>query len=224
MTTLYTIEDNGEITSGLTAVEAAQILLTDDGADYEIRAGEECGGILKGERHYELWIRKQVANKSWTKTVISGIAATEEDAEVEISESVIKSGHWETGSLHCMTDASHAEMVAQLAADEPAAEERPETMSTRTITFTLSADSDAAELREEIGQNYGAWLDMIANKEFGEHTAEIGSEGTGDARIDVLYFPASDRAAIDDNGSTHWTDASSVEDAIRRYRNDEMAN
>jgi hypothetical protein len=118
MTTLYTIDDHGEITSGLTAVEAATILLNDDSADFEIRAGEECTGILKGERHYELWTRKQVANKPWSKTVISVIADTEEAAETEIAEKVIRSGHWTKGELDCRTDEQNAAMMAELAADQ----------------------------------------------------------------------------------------------------------
>lgn len=116
--TTYTIDENGEYTSGLTAVEAADMLLRNDSADYEIRAGEACGGTLTGLRFYELWTRKQVANKTWTKTVIFAIAATEEAAEAEIADKVIGSGDWETDYLECRTDEDHAAMLAELAADE----------------------------------------------------------------------------------------------------------
>lgn len=118
--TTYTIQDGSEITSGLSAVDAASILLTDDGCEWEIRAGEECTGILESQRYYELWTRQQVASQGWTKTVIDVIAATEEEAEVEIALAVIRSGHWERGELQCRTDEQHAAMMAEVAAETPA--------------------------------------------------------------------------------------------------------
>lgn len=117
-TTLYTIDDHGEITSGLSAVEAADILLRDDSAEYEVKLAEE-GPRTKT---YELWIRKQIANKPWTRTVIYSIADTEAEAEIDIAEKVIRSGHWERGELACRTDEQHAAMMAELAADETRAD------------------------------------------------------------------------------------------------------
>lgn len=119
MTTLYTIDDHGEITSGLTAVEAASILLRDDGCQYEIRAGERCIGTLKGYGHYYLWTRQQVANRPWTQTVISVIERRmSRKVEEAIAEKVIASGHWEKGEMQCHTDEQHAAMMTALAVDE----------------------------------------------------------------------------------------------------------
>lgn len=92
-----------------------------------------------------------------------------------------------------------------------------------TTTFTLAADTNVSELAAEVGQNFGAYYDLKAECAFGDHTVELGRDGVGDERIDVMFFPAILRAAIDDNGGTHWTDAASVDDAIRRYRKDDMA-
>lgn len=89
-------------------------------------------------------------------------------------------------------------------------------------TFTLTADTDVSELADEIGQNFGAYYDLKADGAYGEHRVELARVGAGDERIDVMFFPAIGRAAIDDNASTHWTDANSVEDAIRRYREDDL--
>lgn len=70
------------IDTNLTAREAAQIILNHDGQDYEIRQNGES---------YELWYRQQVANKGWTRTVISSYAATEAAAEDEIFAEVLTS-------------------------------------------------------------------------------------------------------------------------------------
>ncbi len=111
MTTLYTIDDHGEITSGLTAVEAARVLLRDDSCEHEIRLADDV---------YELWTQQQVSHTPWSKTVIYSFADTATAAEQEVAEKVIASGHWERGELQCRTDQQHADMVRQIEADEAA--------------------------------------------------------------------------------------------------------
>lgn len=55
---------------------------------------------------------------------------------------------------------------------------------------------------------------------------EIGQDGylTGRATL-LLWLPEIDRAALNESqgGDWQWTDASSPADALRRYREDEMA-
>lgn len=116
--TIYTIRDGETVARNLTAEEAAAWLLNDDGADYEIRAGEECSGVLAGERFWELWTRKQVANRPWGRTVIHAIAPDEETGTTKIMDEVLRSGHWERDELSCFTNQGYDEMVAELAADE----------------------------------------------------------------------------------------------------------
>ena len=83
----FTVVDiDGEpIARHLTAAEAAHIILTDDGSDYEIRPTKD-GGFL-------LWTRQQVANKPWTKTNVFSFADTLAEAGDEIFADVI-STHW----------------------------------------------------------------------------------------------------------------------------------
>jgi hypothetical protein len=96
--TLYTVahEDGEGRESNLTMREAARRILHHDGADYEIRLGDTFEkGPLAGESRFELWTRKQVANRPWSRTAISAIAKTEEIAEAAIlAEVVEKSGEW----------------------------------------------------------------------------------------------------------------------------------
>ena len=101
-----------------------------------------------------------------------------------------------------------------------------------TVKFRLNAATRASDVHSEIGQNYGAIRDMLANRTFGEHVAELGRDAgerddqdlpRADAGIEVIYLPGLGRAAIDDNAGTHWTDADSVEDAIRRFREDDLS-
>jgi hypothetical protein len=100
----YTVVDiDGEpIARHLTAAEAAHIILTDDGRDYEIRR-DELGCVL--------WTRQQVANRPWAKTVVFSLADTLAEAEAEIFDAVI-SADW----------ARHPEAMTDLQFDAIAAE------------------------------------------------------------------------------------------------------
>ena len=105
--TTYTIIHGTEIETGLSLEEAAQTLLQHDGADYEIRRAADGTG-------FELWHRKQVANKPWTKTVIYSTSDDEAAAEAEIFEEVIMCGHWDTDNLQSMTDETYRVMRADM--------------------------------------------------------------------------------------------------------------
>jgi hypothetical protein len=95
MQTYTVLDTDGKlIARHLTPAEAAHIILTDDGREYEVREND---GI------FLLWSRQQVANRPWAKTIVFSLADTIAEAEAEIFASVI-SANW---SRHpqAMTDA-----------------------------------------------------------------------------------------------------------------------
>jgi len=100
----FTVVDiDGEpIARHLTVAEAAHIILTDDGRDYEIRR-YELGCVL--------WTRQQVANRPWTKTVVFSLADTLAEAEAEIFADVI-SANWPRHP-EAMTDAEFDAIAAE---------------------------------------------------------------------------------------------------------------
>jgi hypothetical protein len=82
--TTYTVIDqcSGEkIYGGLTAEDAAHIVLTDDGWDFDIRE-DEGGG-------FTLWRRRQVVDRDWRATAIWSFETDRAAAEAEIFEKVI---------------------------------------------------------------------------------------------------------------------------------------
>lgn len=101
--TSYTVLDyDGYVeATGLSVTAAADLVLSHDGAEYEIRASDDKFG------GYDLWARKPNANRPWTKTVAFSLESVLEKAEAEIFEKVIYAG-WTSQSV--MTDESYAEM------------------------------------------------------------------------------------------------------------------
>lgn len=113
--TTYTISDHGQITNGLSAVDAADILLTDDGYEYEMRQDADGGYTL-----YTLPYSRNssLGGRPMVRSVIYTLETDEDLAARDIAEAVIRSGHWEKGELNCMTDEAHATMMAELAAEQ----------------------------------------------------------------------------------------------------------
>lgn len=107
MTATYTVIDHnsGEpLDRHLTAAEAAHIILTDDGRDYDIRPDEDSG--------WALWARQQVANRGWERTVVYSIDDDRERAEAEIWQKVIDA-RWPRHP-EAMTDDQYARMLTSL--------------------------------------------------------------------------------------------------------------
>lgn len=104
--TTYTIADfsSDDVRTGLSAREAATELLSDDGAEWEIRDD--------GDEGYSLWHRKPNAGKRWTKTVIYSVETDRSAAENEIFERVIGSGYWDRDDLFVGTDDQYRQMLA----------------------------------------------------------------------------------------------------------------
>jgi len=103
--TSYTVIDrsSGEmIDTGLSAADAARIVLTADSQEYSIREDADGG--------FTLWSRQQVANKGWSKTVIWSIATDRAEAEADIFMKVI-AADWR-GAPEVVTDEQYAEMIA----------------------------------------------------------------------------------------------------------------
>lgn len=100
-----------------------------------------------------------------------------------------------------------------------------------TTTFTLAASTDVDQLvnvdHPELRRCDQIIKDMLHAKDFGTFAAEVGSfwseEGNSNSIVHAMYFAELGTAALSDNGSVHWTDASSIEDAERRYNDDEMS-
>lgn len=113
--TTYTISDHGEITTGLSAVDAAEILLTHDGYEYEMRQDADGGYTLYTSPHSR---NSTLGGRPMTRSVIYTLETDEELAARDIAEAVIRSGRWEKGELSCRTDEAHAAMMAELDADE----------------------------------------------------------------------------------------------------------
>lgn len=113
--TTYTISDHGEITTDLSAVDAAEILLTDDGHEYEMRQDADGGYTLYISPHSR---NSTLGGRPMVRSVIYTLETDEELAARDIAEAVIRSGRWEKGELSCMTDEAHAAMMAELAAEQ----------------------------------------------------------------------------------------------------------
>ena len=98
-----------------------------------------------------------------------------------------------------------------------------------TQAFTLAADTNVDDLTNvthpELARYSSIVREMMYAGEFGDYVADLATDYSDDdanATIHIMYFPATERAAISDNGGVNWTDAANVEDAAARYRNDEM--
>ena len=109
MTTTYAVIDRHGETKGtdLSARDAAEIVLYDDGQDYEIRSD-----ALRSE----LWTRQEVANRPWQRTTVTSYDADERRAADDIFTQVLKRGlTWGGFTVHTMDQ--HRKMLADLAAD-----------------------------------------------------------------------------------------------------------
>lgn len=108
--TLYTVIDNGSgeaIDTGLTAADAAAVILTDDSQEYDILEDDD-GGFM-------LWTRQQVANKGWTRTVVFSIKTERAEAEADIFDKVI-AADWPRHPT-AMTDEAYRAMMSEFEAD-----------------------------------------------------------------------------------------------------------
>jgi hypothetical protein len=106
--TTYTVVDyNGAVIArGLTAAEAADEILSDDGREWEVRPMEGGG--------WRIWRRQQ--NRPWTATLVMSSADTKAEAEAEMFAEVC-AARW-PHHPEAMTDARYAAMIADLEADE----------------------------------------------------------------------------------------------------------
>lgn len=109
MTTYTVLDADGyPIDRHLTAAEAAHIILTDDGREYEIRPFPNDNL----ETEWELWSRQPVANRGWEPTVVFSILQDQAEAEAEIFAKVIDA-RWPRHP-EAMTDEAYDRMMAEL--------------------------------------------------------------------------------------------------------------
>ncbi len=78
-----------------------------------------------------------------------------------------------------------------------------------TLTQISPADPRSIDLREEAAT--------------GECDCLRSSETVGVDAIEIVYFPATGRAAVASGAHAEYTDASSAADALRRFLNDDMS-
>lgn len=85
---LYNVyTDTGCVRSNVSLLDAADEILSHDSAQWEIR--ETSPGI------YQIWTRKECANKPWTSTLLIRAADNEDEARELLSADVVaRSGEW----------------------------------------------------------------------------------------------------------------------------------
>jgi hypothetical protein len=112
--TLYTVThhgNNGEITTGLTAREAAAMVIGNDRRAWEIRCEADSEGLIDGRA----WIQEQ-ATGTWRKTVYFAVSCeSEAEAEAEVIAKIIADEH---DNFRVETDADHIAEQARLAAED----------------------------------------------------------------------------------------------------------
>lgn len=117
MTTYTIVDTNSDIirARGATAAEAAAELLSHDGHEYEVRAAEGGG--------HSLWVSRFSRNSACydglTRSVIYSPLDDAAEAEADIYNRVIASGHWTNPFV--MTDAEHDAAEADRLIDDAAA-------------------------------------------------------------------------------------------------------
>jgi hypothetical protein len=103
-----------------------------------------------------------------------------------------------------------------------------------TVTYSVAAalDENLDVAIPELKGYRAMLLDQHHSGDAGEMIAHLDSDTPLDERgylmgadhsIRAAYFPETGRACICNNAGTVWTDADSVADAIRRYREDDLA-
>lgn len=115
MIKLYTVIDNNGtvIDTACTAAETMNLILSDDGHEYEIRPEADGEGFRLWTSSYS---RNSTAWSGLTASVVYSLTADAEQAEQEIAEKVI-AAQW-ARKPYALTDEAHAAMMAELAADE----------------------------------------------------------------------------------------------------------
>ena len=118
--TTYTVFDANDSSNiygrGLTAVQAMNETLTDDGYRYEIRKSEFQGAVCWDLYHSDGSANSTRSARHMVKTFIFSMIDDEAQAEQEIAERAIAAG-W-NGMPGVMTDEAFDAMLAQIAADD----------------------------------------------------------------------------------------------------------
>lgn len=105
-TTTYTFyTDSGRVETGLTAEQAADLYLSHDNRDWEMRPMEGGG--------WQVWDRQQVANQGWKPTLLKSFEADETAARNEIVEQALTL-EWYPG-IGVMTDEDYHRVMADTA-------------------------------------------------------------------------------------------------------------
>lgn len=123
--TVYSMNSGTVEGRGLTAEQAADIILTNDGARYELRR-EDRGGNATGESAWSIYAPNPLGE--WVPVydgpsphgrLLRVYAASEAEAWAKLASTVL-TVDWR-GGLSCMADAEYDAMMAELASEEGAA-------------------------------------------------------------------------------------------------------
>ena len=121
MTLYAVIHDSRDKPLGrkLSMRDAAALILSDDSQEWEIRED-----VYQGEPRFDLWTRKQCANKPWSKTVLMSFDASRAVAENEIFELVVMESFRWLNSPYALTEEQYERQCieAGIQPDERAAD------------------------------------------------------------------------------------------------------
>jgi len=111
---MYTVTTHDDIYRHESPESAADLLLSHDGYEHEIRRYDDGG--------YCLWVSKFSRNSSCggsplTRSVIWSAENDLELASLDIAVKVLQSGYWESDSVMAWTDADYEAMLAENAAE-----------------------------------------------------------------------------------------------------------
>jgi hypothetical protein len=112
--TVYSINDTSTAQSGLSLEQAVDLMLSDDGRDWEIRRYEGRHGS-----GWQIWNTYQNHARPWKSTMFISAAGDEATARAELLAEVGSPGN-EVNHMRIETDEAFAKMEADFAAEEAA--------------------------------------------------------------------------------------------------------
>ena len=111
---MYTVTINSTVYRHESPESAADLLLSHDGYEHEIRHDEDGGHWLFTS---DFSRNSTCGGKSLTRSVIYSVEDDLDRASLDIALKVLRSGHWESDSITVWLDAEYDAMLAEDAAE-----------------------------------------------------------------------------------------------------------
>ena len=111
---MYTITINSTVHRHQSAIDAADLLLSHDGYEHEIRRDEDGGHWLFTS---DFSRNSTCGGRGLTRSVIYSVEDDLALASRDIALKVLQSGHWESDSITVWLDADYDAMLAENAAE-----------------------------------------------------------------------------------------------------------